>query len=99
MHLLQVDNRVVLYLPESFEWLILNSGVIIDAELEAILEHPENYVDSMQYFSWEQFFTHILIEKTEHSYLKYSKRSLNPTYLHENIKTKILNSMEIIVEE
>ena len=43
------------YLPESFEWLILQSGLIEDAELSEILERPSNYIESSRYFSWEQF--------------------------------------------
>lgn len=50
-------KNIHLYLPESFEWLILSSGLISDKDIKTILEEPENYIDSTEYFSWERFFT------------------------------------------
>lgn len=86
-------SGVVLYLPESFEWLILKSGVITDSTLGEILAVPENYIESSQYFSWERFFTELLLELTKNTYLKYSKRKLNEVYLHEDVSTRILMVM------
>ena len=59
-----------------------------------ILENPEDYIDSKLYFSWERYFTKILMEKTKDSYLKYSKSKLNETYLHEKNRRVILESLE-----
>lgn len=86
-------DDAVLYLPESFEWLILKSGIITNKNLETILERPEDFIESNKYFSWERFFTNILILLTKDSYLKYSKRKLNEVYLHEDITSKILRQM------
>lgn len=47
------------------------------------------------FFSWEQFFTKLLVEKTQGTYLKYSKRKINQNYLTDNVKNKILNSSAI----
>ncbi len=82
-----------LFLPESFEWLILNSGLISGKGLRNILETPEDYIDSREYFSWERFFTKLLIEQTEETYMKYKKNILNPAYLHEKNKAIILKSI------
>ena len=87
--LLEKRKNLSLFVPESFEWIILKSGVVKD--VEKILEHPEDFADSTEFFSWEQFFTKLLTEKTKGTYLKYSKRKLNPNYLSESIKNKILN--------
>lgn len=84
-------KNIHLYLPESFEWLILKSGLISQKEIRKILEEPEKYIDSKEYFSWERFFTKILITETEKTYLKYSKSKLNPNYLHEKNKERIIN--------
>lgn len=83
-----------LFLPESFEWLVLNSGLISGKELKDILETPEDYIDSREYFSWERFFTKLLVEQTEETYLKYKKSRLNPAYLHEKNKAIILKSIQ-----
>ena len=90
MYLIKQKKGIGMYLPESFEWMILNAGVMDDKEVRAVLENPQDYIESGEYFSWEQFFTHLLIEKTAGTYLKYSKRSLNPVYLHENISERII---------
>lgn len=87
-------SGIVLYLPESFEWLILKSGVIQGQELNRILEHTEDYVESGQYFSWERFYTSLLRRMTKDSYLMYSKRKLNQAYLQEKAAVKILEVME-----
>ena len=94
----QVQNRnnIKLYLPESFEWSILKSGLLGIKTVQAILEEPENYIDSMEYFSWERYFTKVLMDYTEDTYLKYRKTKLNPAYLHEKNKEIILKSMEEI---
>lgn len=81
---------VHLYLPESFEWLILTSGLIDGNRVRDILETPEKYIESSQYFSWEQFFTATLIDETKDSYLRYQKSSLNPAYLRKREKEAIL---------
>lgn len=87
-------KNIHLYFPESFEWLILQSGLVEGKDLQAILDHPEDYIDSREYFSWERFFTSVLIERTKDSYLSYRKTKLNEVYLHENNKKSILKSIE-----
>ena len=87
-------KNIHLYLPESFEWLILSSGLISDKDIKIMLEEPENYIDSAEYFSWELFFTKLLMERTEETYLKYSKSKLNSNYLHEKNKEKIVNRIQ-----
>lgn len=87
------QKNVKIYLPESFEWLILNAGIIEKKEIEEILKEPEKYIESQEYFSWERYFTSLLIKKTEGTYLKYQKSRLNPVYLHERNKKMILESI------
>lgn len=89
-------KNIHLYLPESFEWIVLKSGLIDDREIRKILETPELFIDSKKYFSWERFFTNLLIEKTKNSYLQYRKSAINKTYLHSKNKEKILNRIEAI---
>lgn len=70
-----------LFLPESFEWLVLSSGLFKDKKTQDMLLHPADYIESSEFFSWERFFTRQLIELTAGSYLAYEKSSLNPVYL------------------
>lgn len=82
------------YLPESFEWLVLKSGIIDGKKIQDILNHPEDFIESQIYFSWERFFTALLVKCTQDSYLKYSKNKLNEAYLHEKTKQLIMDRME-----
>lgn len=94
MLLLNKKKNVVLYLPESFEWLILKSDVLNDKEVREILGEVSKYVESSEYFSWERYFTALLIEKTKNTYLQYTKKNLNPVYSQEHIQKKICMQME-----
>ena len=96
MKLISEKKNIVLYLPESFEWLILKSGIIDVKEIRIVLEKPVDYIECMDYFSWERFFTAFLIKMTEQSYLQYTKRKLNPVYLQEQEKEKICRQLENI---
>ena len=70
------------------------SDIIKDSEVKAILSDPSDHIESGKYMSWERYFTELLTSKTEGTFLKYSKRMLNQAYLQENIRKKILRSMQ-----
>ena len=66
-------GRLGIFLPESFEWLILKSGLVSDPGWEKIAV-PELFVDSAQYPSWERYFTALLVETTrDMKYKRYPK--------------------------
>ena len=71
-------GEVALYAPESFEYLILQSGIIEVAK--AITEETWNYADSVKYFSWEEFYTSYLSDATRNSVGQYSKSRLAEYY-------------------
>ena len=96
LQLLQERKNAALYLPESFEWMILNAGILKNSRIREILEDPSEYVESKNYFSWERFFTAVLIEQTKDTYLTYAKRKLNPAYLSVSVKKSILEQMNKI---
>ncbi len=83
-------RNVIVYVPESFEWLVLKSGLIKEKGVAEILQEPSTHIESRQYFSWERFFTALLIQKTKGSYLQYSKSELNQSYLQENEQNAII---------
>ena len=90
---LRKARNVVYFLPESFEWLILKSGIIKEKELKDILDNPSDFIESERYFSWERFFTGLLIDKTKDSKLAYSKEKLNNAYLQEKNKKNLVYSI------
>lgn len=82
-------NKIAIFLPESFEWVILKSGLVNDPEWEAVTI-PENYIDSSKYISWERYFTDLLTVVTKESdFQVYSKHRLEKFYLHEKSVQKI----------
>ena len=41
-----LNNQIDLYLPESFEQMILKSGIMEENRVKEILNHPEEYIES-----------------------------------------------------
>ena len=96
MEYIKTHSNIRLYVPESFEWLILSSGVLKDTEIQDILGDPSAYIESKNYFSWERYFTSLLTEKSKDTYLQYTKTRINPSYLSGSVKESILSRMEHI---
>lgn len=92
-------KNLIIYLPESFEWMILCSGLFIDNNTNDILNNPSEHIDSTEYFSWEQFFTKFLIDISKDTYLSYSKKKLNSHYLQNNETNKIIEVMPKVLLE
>lgn len=82
-----------IFLPESFEWLILKSDAIRDKAIEEILDNPSDFIESKEYMSWERFFTALLVDKTKDTYLRYSKSKLNDAYKNKKIQERILQEV------
>ena len=85
----QTSRRISLWLPESFEYLILRSGVLKSEKLIQILQNVPEYVECEKYESWENFFTELLMELTSEGVERYSKNTLNAYYLQDWVVEKI----------
>ena len=82
-------------LPESFEWMILKSGLIQRDDLEEILQNPSDYIYCEKYVSWERFFTDLLIDSTKDSPLmRYDKSKLADYYKNSVNIRRILQSIK-----
>ena len=91
---------IVLYAPESFEWLLLSTDLIQEIRVSQILEHPEDYIDSREYASWERFFTKLLVSLTQGDPLwAYSKKKLPDIYLSSKIMNAVKKQMRLLVWE
>ena len=86
-------GKIRLYLPESFEWLLLKSGVLGNRTPHDILANPAAHIESRDFFSWEQYFTALLVDLTRDTYLHYNKNRLNPVYLQPANIEKVLEAM------
>lgn len=95
---LSVENNIVLYAPESFEWMLLSINVIPDINSTSILQQPEEHIDSSEYASWEQFFTRFLTDKTkENPVWCYSKKKLVKAYLSAKVFNAAKRFMKFII--
>lgn len=91
--LMKIRHNIYLYLPESFEWLLLKSGLIKSNNLSEILNQPANFIESQNFFSWEQYFSALLIDSTVGTIWSYQKKQINPIYLHKNNVKKVIAIM------
>lgn len=82
-YMLNVNEKVELYAPESFEYLLLQSDIFTSKLIREKLEKTYDYAASETYFSWEQFYTALLTEETSGTEMQYKKEKLNPYYLSD----------------
>ncbi len=85
---LQWNPGNAVFAPESFEYLVLASG-IIDVPKD-VLNKTFDYADSCKYMSWEQFYTDYLVQMTAREDYPYQKGKLHPFYLTKGNADKIL---------
>ena len=91
--LLRGNVNIKLYLPESFEWLLLYADIFNKPFIRKRLEEAENYIESEKYFSWERYFTDLLMEETKDSPYPYDKSNLKDFYLQDKVVQKVLKAM------
>ncbi len=92
MDIISGSNDIIsLFAPESFEYLILQAGII--EVPKAVLEETWNYADSVKYFSWEEFYTHYLSDATRNGIGQYSKAKLNEYYKTKGNVDKIVSAL------
>lgn len=91
---------VTMYFPESFEWVILKSGIINIKDIDSILAEPERYIESRDFFSWERYFIQLLIDATSGSDIKkYDKSRLKPYYLEGKNRDSIIGVLPQSIRE
>lgn len=97
---LNTIGNVVLYAPESFEWLLLSSNAIPNIKIADILSQPENYIDSKEYSSWERYFTALLTDQTANDPVwSYSQKKLSHIYLSSKVLNAVKKLMHLIIWE
>ena len=86
----------ILFTPESFEWLLLNSNILNEPYITEVLKAPYNYIESSEFFSWEKYFTDLLNKATKESnimpYNKCNNKSLKIFTTGNNMKRVIESS-------
>ena len=88
--LIHMYRNLVVYLPESFEYILLKSKLFSTSNISEIITRPYNYIESQDYFSWERFFTALLQEVSKGTEYEYSKHILKKAYLSKYARDCIL---------
>ena len=94
-------SEISIFAPESFEYLILDSGII--EVPKSVLTETWNYSDSVRFFSWEEFYTTYLSDITRNTVAQYSKMKLNQFYQTigsiEKIKSVLPESIRNLLDK
>lgn len=96
MILINSISGYILFTPESFEWLLLNSNILNEPYITEVLKALYNYIESSEFFSWEKYFTDLLNKATKESnimpYNKSNNKSLKIFTTGNNMKRVIESS-------
>lgn len=77
------DRKVKLFLPESFEHLLLRSALFCRRkDVSEILGNPSEYIDT-SFNSWEQYFTDLLVRLTSRTPAHYTKGKLPNCFIED----------------
>lgn len=89
---LQDEHRssMAICLPESFEWLLMASGVVRNDVIKKALEDPSSFVDSSEHESWEQFFCSLLKRETAGTSFAYQNNKLANVYVNAENADKVM---------
>lgn len=73
-----LEKNLYLFLPESFEYLILQSNLFKNKNnIKALLKDPSLYCETTNYFSYERLFTKVVSDEFSKIKLKYDKGKQN----------------------
>ena len=86
----QHPQDIRICLPESFEWLLMKSGILHDAHMEDVLSDPSSFIESADYPSWERFFTDLLRQTTHGTPYAYGKQQLAEPWKQETNASKVM---------
>lgn len=86
-------SNITVCLPESFEWLLLRSGLVDAPDLGDVLANTAEHVESKEYFSWERFFTEYLKTVTQGTPFKYAKGRLPKVYKVPENAVKVMGEI------
>lgn len=85
------DRKCLLFAPESFEYLVLKSGIVTVPA--AVINETYLYADSRDYLSWEEFYTSYLAQTTQNTIYQYSKSELKEVYKSKGSIQKMIQAL------
>lgn len=85
------NKNIYFLFPKSFEWLLLNSGIFRNSDIE----DSKNYIGAI-YITDEEYYTRLLIEvssRFNNGYIKYKKHKLSDWYLEDDRFNKVIDKL------
>lgn len=89
-------DNVYLFTPESFEYLILNTSRFKPL-LTTELTETYNFCDSVNYVSWEGYYTDLLEDLSSNINIPYTKGALRLAYKTVEIKAEVKEQLKGII--
>lgn len=96
VHALESSPGSHVWTPESFEYLLLQSGIIQAEGLREIMQDPGAFIESREFGSWERFFAGLLEDLTRNTIYAYSKKKLNSNYFTKGNIEKFVKMLPMI---
>lgn len=92
------NKNIVLCFPESFEYVILESGVIKTEKWKKEIKKPFEYINYKKCLTWEQYFIELIekITANNNDGSKYSKDKIAQYYTKEVNAKKILKIIGLV---
>lgn len=89
-------NNVFIFAPESFEYLLLKTNAF-KRYLKDELDNTSEYCDSVDFISWEKYYTNLLSGLCKEKYdISYSKKKLNEFFKTEYYIKQIKNFIKFM---
>lgn len=90
--------EVYIFSPESFEYLLLNTGTF-RRHLSGEIDRTWDYCDISKFQTWEEYFTRLLSKLCKDIYgFDYSKSKLAPFFLKKGFPEKVKEQLSDIID-
>lgn len=90
----RLELKLCIFLPESFEYLILKSNILKLSGIEDEIENTHMYAETSEHFSWERYFSARLEKATENTRKRYKKKKLYDYYKTNYAVKNIVKTMK-----
>ena len=93
-------SRLIVWFPESFEYLLLVSKIVYRKGTEDILRNPIDHIESSLFDSWEQYFTFLVSDILKgYTGKAYSKSKLSMFLLNDTNLQKFRDTVPVEIQK
>ncbi len=93
MNIINLNNHILLFAPESFEYLLLQMNQI-KRKLSDEIDNTCQYCDISKHLTWEQYYTELLQNICYEEFgFSYSKSQLHESFLKKDIMDQVKSNL------